>query len=128
MWRERNMKTSALVVAGLVAIVLFAGCSPDGPGAGVPTHPSDTWSVALEWDAPTTDAVGRPLKDLSGYRLYYRETGTAPGSESMVELGSETRAKVEGLSAGDYLFAVTALDTLGNESDLSDPLPVEVGP
>jgi hypothetical protein len=128
MWRECYKETGAPVVAGLLAIAAIAGCSPDGPGAGVPTHPSDTWSVALEWDAPTTDAVGRPLEDLSGYRLYYREAGTAPGSESMVELGSETRATVEGLSAGDYLFAVTALDTLGNESDLSDPLPVEVGP
>ncbi|MBT8461968.1 MAG: fibronectin type III domain-containing protein [Gemmatimonadetes bacterium] len=128
MWRERYKKTGAPVAAGLLAIALIAGCSPDGPGAGVPTHPSDTWSVTLEWDAPTIDAVGRPLEDLSGYRLYYRETGSAPGSEAMVELDSGTRATVEGLPAGDYLFAVTALDNLGNESDLSNPLPVEVGP
>ena len=46
----------------------------------------------------------------------------------MIELGAETGVTVSGLLAGDYLFAVTALDTLGNESDLSDPLPVQVGP
>jgi hypothetical protein len=35
---------------------------------------------------------------------------------------------VTDLEAGSYLFAVTALDIDGNESDFSDPLPVEVGP
>ena len=45
----------------------------------------------------------------------------------MIEVGAATRVTVSGLVSGDYLFAVTALDTLGNESDLSDPLPVEVG-
>jgi hypothetical protein len=35
---------------------------------------------------------------------------------------------VSGLAAGDYLFAVTAVDEDGNESEFSDPLPAEVGP
>jgi hypothetical protein len=46
----------------------------------------------------------------------------------MFEVGTATRATVHGLPAGEYVFAVTALDTPGNESDLSDPLPVQVGP
>jgi len=46
----------------------------------------------------------------------------------MIEIGDTTRVTVDGLAAGDYLFAVTALDVDGNESDFSDPLPVEVGP
>ncbi|MFC1530860.1 fibronectin type III domain-containing protein [Gemmatimonadota bacterium] len=128
MWRERYTKTGALAFGAVVAITFTVGCAPDGPGDGIPTHPGDTYSVTLEWDAPTTDAVGRPLEDLSGYRLYYRETESASGSETVIELGSETRVTVSGLPAGDYLFGVTALDTLGNESDLSDALPVEVGP
>ena len=45
----------------------------------------------------------------------------------MIELGPATRVTVSGLLAGDYLFAVTALDNMDNESDLSDPLSVEVG-
>lgn len=114
-------------LGAILAVAIASGCSPDGPGTGIPTHPSDTYSVTLEWDAPTKDAVGRPLEDLAGYRLYYRETDSDAGSDTMVELGAETRATVAGLPAGEYLFAVTALDTLGNESDLSDPLPVDVG-
>ncbi|MGB5526180.1 MAG: fibronectin type III domain-containing protein [Gemmatimonadota bacterium] len=121
-----NRGLSAL--GGVFVFAFLAGCAPDGPGGGIPTHPGDTYSVTLEWDAPTTDALGRPLQDLSGYRLYYWESEFAAGSETMIELGAETGVTVSGLLAGDYLFAVTALDTLGNESELSDPLPVEVGP
>jgi len=127
MWRRRYTKTNALSLGAVVALGLTAGCAPDGPGNEIPTHPGDTYSVTLEWDAPTTDAVGRPLEDLSGYRLYHRRVDADAGSETMIELGSETRATVSGLPAGDYLFAVTALDTLGNESELSDPLPVQAG-
>ncbi len=127
MWRERYMTACMRAVAATLALALLAGCAPDGPSSRLPTHPGDTHSVTLEWDAPTTDAIGRPLDDLSGYRLYYRDAEATVGSEMMVEVGADTRVTVEGLTAGDYLFAVTALDTLGNESDLSEPLPVEVG-
>jgi hypothetical protein len=127
MWRERYSNTSALALGVVLSLAVAAGCTPDGSNSGVPTHPTDTYSVTLEWDAPTTDAVGRPLEDLSGYRLYYRDTDSGAGSETMIELGAQTRVTVSGLPAGNYLFAVTALDTLGNESDLSDPLPVELG-
>jgi hypothetical protein len=127
MWREPYRKTGMLALGGVLSLALAAGCTPDGSDTGIPTHPTDTYSVTLEWDAPTTDAVGRPLEDLSGYRLYYRESGSAAGSETMIELGAQTRVTVSGLAAGNYLFAVTALDTLGNESDLSDALPLELG-
>ena len=90
MWRERYTKTRALACGAVVAIAVTVGCTPDGPGDGIPTHPGDTYSVTLEWDAPTTDAVGRPLEDLSGYRLYYRETESASGSETVIELAAES--------------------------------------
>ena len=38
-----------------------------------------------------------------------------------------SEALVTGLSAGSWQFAVTAIDTAGNESDLSDIVLVEVG-
>ena len=122
------MKTGVPALSLALALAFVAGCTPDGPGAGIPTHPTDTYSVTLEWDAPTMDAVGRPLDDLSGYRLYYREAESPAGSEMMFEIGAATQATVQGFSAGEYMFAVTALDALGNESDLSDALYVQVGP
>jgi hypothetical protein len=116
-------------MACVLAIVSASSCTPDGPDSGPPTHPTDRHSLTLEWDAPTMDAVGRPLEDLAGYRLYYSsDPPSAALDAEMVEVGDTTRYTVTGLAAGDYLFAVTALDEDGNESDFSDPLPAEVGP
>ena len=129
MWHDRNNRLSQTLAACTLALVSASSCTPDGPEAEPPTHPSDRYSVTLEWDAPSTDAVGRPLEDLAGYRLYYAPGPAAdtPGDE-MVDVGDTTRVTVTDLEAGTYVFAVTALDEDGNESEFSDPLPVEVGP
>ena len=130
MMRGRPGTTRILICAAAIAVVgvLFA-CSPDDPSGGIPTHPSDLFSVTLGWDAPTLDAAGRPLADLAGYRLYYSPTLPPSGADGVrLELGLETRATVPGLPAGHYFFAVTAVDLMGNESDLSAPLEVQVGP
>ncbi|MCL7972701.1 MAG: fibronectin type III domain-containing protein [marine benthic group bacterium] len=119
---------TAVVVAAAIVLSTHA-CSPDAPGGAIPTHPSDGFTVALEWDPPTQDALGRPLADLAGYRLYYSTSLPPMGPEGVIfELGADPRATVDGLPAGVYFFAVTAVDVAGNESDLSSPLEVEVGP
>ncbi len=129
MWHDRNSWLTRLAPGALIPLIAVLGCTPDGPEGGLPTHPSDRYSVTLEWDAPTVDAVGRPLEDLAGYRLYYSPAPPAGGPDSeMIEIGDTTRVTVDGLAAGEFLFAVTALDVDGNESDFSDPLPVKVGP
>lgn len=129
MWHDRNNWLTRLAPGALIPLIAALGCTPDGPEGGIPTHPTDRYSVTLEWDAPTVDAVGRPLEDLAGYRLYYSPDPPADGPDSeMIEIGDTTRVTVDGLAAGDYLFAVTALDVDGNESDFSDSLLVEVGP
>ena len=122
-------------VRGTAAVFLAAAivgsthaCSPDAPGGGIPTHPSDGFAVALEWDPPTQDALGRPLADLAGYRLYHSTSLPMESDGLMLEVGAEPRATVDGLPAGLYYFAVTAVDVAGNESELSSPLEVKVGP
>ena len=128
MLHDRNNRLARVALSAALALLLGSGCTPEGPEGGLPTHPSDTYSVTLEWDPPTTDAVGRPLEDLAAYRLYYSDVDAQPGADAtMVEVGDTTRTTVTEFAAGDYLFAVTALDTDGNESEFSDPLPVEVG-
>ena len=128
MWHDRNNRMSRALMACALALVSTSSCTPDGPESGPPTHPTDRYSVTLEWNAPTTDAVGRPLEDLAGYRLYYSADLPSEADAEMVEVGNVTLYTVIDLEAGDYLFAVTALDDDGNESEFSDPLPVEVGP
>ena len=128
MWHDRNTPVGRTLAAAAFALLTASACAPDAPDSGAPTHPTDRYSVTLEWDAPTVDAVGRPLDDLAGYRLYYSPDAGTQSDAEMVDVGAGTRYTVTGLEAGSYLFAVTALDIDGNESDFSDPLPVEVGP
>jgi hypothetical protein len=129
MWHDRNSRNGRAFLACALAFVPASACAPDGPEGGPPTHPTDRYSLTLEWDAPTLDAVGRPLDDLAGYRLYYSTDPPSAGVDAeMIEIGDTTRYTVTGLAAGGYLFAVTALDEDGNESEFSDPLPAEVGP
>ena len=124
---------TAARIAGAVCVIgalaLPQACSPDAPGGGIPTHPSEGYSVTLAWDAPTLDAMGQPLSDLAGYTLYYSmsEPPSGPEGES-VEVGLEASATLSGLPPGTYFFAVAAVDTAGNESEPSASLEVELGP
>jgi hypothetical protein len=129
MRRQCSTTRAPALLAALGMLGMLAACSPEGPEGGLPTHPSDGYAVTLEWDAPTLDASGQPLMDLAGYRLYYSPAQPPSGPEgARLELGLETRATVSGIPAGRYFFAVTALDSAGNESDLSAPLEVDIGP
>lgn len=120
---------AVLLACAIATLALPQACSPDAPAGGIPTHPSDGYSVTLAWDAPTLDAMGRPLNDLEGYRLYYSTVLPPSGSAgSTVEVGLEARVTVSGLPAGTYYFAVAAVDTAGNVSEPSGALEVEIGP
>ena len=123
--RHRSWRGPLPVV--LLAAVA-AGCVPDTPDGGIPTHPSDRFSVTLAWDPPATDAIGGTLEDLAGFRLYHSLSmpPNGPGG-TLIEVGEATQHTVENLEPGTYYFAVTAIDVAGNESALSDELRVEVG-
>jgi fibronectin type 3 domain-containing protein len=75
--------------------------------------------ASLTWDAVTTNADGTPITDLAGYRVYH---GTSSGSYGMpLDAGPQTMYVVTGLESGKrHYFAVTAYDTSGNESVVSD--------
>lgn len=116
-------------LAGLLlcAVLTATACKPDGPTD--PGPPVETFSVTLEWTAPTEDAQGDPLDDLHGYRIHYRSSSPANGpGATVVEVDDVTRATVDGVPAGQWRFGVTARDVSGNESALSNEVLVEVGP
>lgn len=136
--RDRRVgPTRAATAAGafgttaIAALVMFAACKPGGPtdpGEQQPP-PDQTFSVVLEWNAPTVDAEGDPLDDLAGYRVHYRVSSPANGSgATSVEVGNATQATITGVPAGSWRFGVTARDVSGNESALSNEVQVEVGP
>lgn len=78
--------------------------------------------VDLSWTAPTTRTDGTLLSpsELAGYKVYY---GTSPSRLEVAQelLGiSSTDTTILLPSAGTYYFAVTAYDSNGAESSLSE--------
>src|SRR6266436_5851671 len=81
------------------------------------------------WTAPTTNTDGTALNDLAIYRVYYgTSTSPCPGP-TFFPVASSTSAppsnqtvnfRLTGLTTGStYRVAVTAVDTVGNESACS---------
>lgn len=79
---------------------------------------SSAQAVGLAWDANTE-------ADIAGYRLYY---GVSSGTYTMmIDTESTTSATVSDLAVGStYFFAVTAYNTSGLESPLSNEVSVMV--
>lgn len=103
-----------------------------GGGTSTPqTTPStSTYRVQLNWTAPgtRTDGSPLPLSELSGYRVYYLLEGADPSSDSALSItgGSTTSTTLTLSAAGNYTFAITAVDQNGLESSLSAPVSVPI--
>jgi hypothetical protein len=79
-----------------------------------------TGSATLSWMPPTQNTDGTPLTNLAGYRVYW---GPAVGNyTSSVTLNTAglTSYVVSNLAPGTYYFAVSALNSGGLESALSN--------
>lgn len=116
--------------AGGVSLVIglaLAACAPDGPGDVLSADADGKGSVTVAWTAPTRDSTGTELKDLAGFRLYYGERSPLSRQQATrIDVGTDTTHTVDSLAAGTYYFAVSAVDTAGNESGLSSELEVQV--
>lgn len=82
----------------------------------------ESTTAHLSWNAPTTrdDGSPLPLAELVGYRVY---TGTAPGTlVPLVEINDPitTEYTVTNLTAATYYYAISALNSYGSESVLSE--------
>ena len=109
-WCNATRRALLLLVASAGAL---AAC---GGGESEPAHSTNINTSTLAWD-PVADP------NLGGYRIYY---GTGMGMYLQpygkgVGVGNVTTYAVMGLGRGTrYYFAVTAYDTMGNESDYSN--------
>ena len=119
-------------VTGGSTFTLTTTSAPPPPDAIRPSAPSDlavtplapspggSIQVHAAWVAPTTSVDGTLLSDLAGYRLYYGPNSGAYTASQAV--GNQTTYTLSGLVGGQtYYFAVSALDTSGNESAFSSP-------
>jgi len=115
-----RLSTRTLLSAVLYAVAVFIftfmliSCGSGGGGGGTAT---------LRWDAPTAYENGSPLdpkSDIATYVIYYG-TSTQNYSQAIAvaNSGETTITHKLDLSPGTYYFAVTAIDTLGRESNFS---------
>jgi len=77
---------------------------------------STTRTATLTWTKPTQNEDGSALTDLAGYKVYY---GTSSTLDKHVEIGSGsiTSTSIEGLAPGTWYFAMTSVDSSGEESE-----------
>jgi hypothetical protein len=112
-WRFLSLLFVCLSVAACEYLELF--------------DPDPTTSITLAWDAPTANADGTPLSDLSGFRIYYGNTSPlTPENSTTIDVANGTTHTIPDLDPGTYFFAVSALDLNGNESELSEETSTEI--
>ena len=102
----------------LMAIMLVAGCMGGG----------NSGETTLDWDAPLTRVDGSKLYpgEIQGYRVYYRQPDDVEFRVHTIDEASTTRWQPDSLPSGEYLFAVSTLDTSGLESARSETLRVTI--
>jgi hypothetical protein len=81
-----------------------------------------TGDINLSWIAPATRTNGAvlSLSEIAGYRIYMGSTARNLAPVLDLEDGTLNRYVMRDLDNGTYYFAVTAYDTAGNESRLSN--------
>jgi len=91
-------------------------CEVNGGGSAAPAPapaPAASYSATVTWVPPSLNTDGTALTDVIGYRVSY---GASAGNLDFfvsVPGGTSTSAVIDGLNAGTYYFAVTALNSTG---------------
>jgi len=84
------------------------------PGA---EPPAETAAATLIWEGPAMNEDGTQLEDLAGFNVYQK---SEDGEFVWVASALEPQVTFEDMPPGVHTYAVSAYDTSGNESYLSD--------
>jgi len=79
-----------------------------------------TGNATVTWTPPTANTDGSALTNLAGYRVAYGRSATALDQTASVDGVGVTTYTVNNLSAGQWYFAVFAVNSGGIESDVSN--------
>lgn len=83
--------------------------------------PQTSGIATLSWAAPIENTDSSELTDLAGYKVYYGESADSLDETILIEDPATTAWVLESLNANTtYYFAVTAVNSLGVESDFSE--------
>jgi hypothetical protein len=79
-------------------------------GSGVPGN------VMLTWTAPTLNADGTTITELTGYKIHYGTDSTNLSRSVTISSATTTAAEITGLTTGlTYYFAISSITTSGGE-------------
>jgi len=102
----------ARVNAAALAALANGPAAPQNVKVEASTLSTDT---QLEWSANTEP-------DLAGYEIVYRDT-TEPFWSQVIKVGNVTSFTVKNITKDNFLFGVRAVDTDGNRSVVTFPVP-----
>jgi len=103
-----------LPIIVLVGFVLYPSIfSPDG-------------AAALSWTAPSEDEKSEPLTDLAGYKIHCWAAARQYSTTIHVDDPATTSLVIEKLPHGSYNCAISAVNSSGRESALSNVIAMAV--
>jgi hypothetical protein len=84
-------------------------------------------SAELSWTAPTENADGTALTDLAGFRVYWGQAADELSFSASIDNPSVSMYLIGNLTPALWFFAVTAIDSTGQESVLSEVVSAQIG-
>ena len=77
-------------------------------------------SATLTWNPPTQRIDNTALTDLAGYEIHYGQSSRSYSNRIVVNNSGLTTYVVDNLSSGTWFFAITAFDSSGQNSGVSN--------
>jgi hypothetical protein len=77
-------------------------------------------TAVVNWTAPTTNTDGSPYDNPAGFKISYGQSSTDLDQTVDVNNATLTSYTVTNLTSGQWYFAVSAVNTLGGESAISN--------
>lgn len=77
-------------------------------------------TVTVSWTTPTQNTDNSELTDLAGFKVYYGESENDLSTVVSIDNASTKSVEISDLTPSNYYFAVTAVNSIGVESSLSN--------
>ncbi len=124
-WSGSRSTSGSETIANIESDMSFRlECS--GPGGNASTTIGVTVRAAqLSWEPPAQNVDGSPLDDLDGYRIYWGTSPRAYDQSVSIDDPQQTSRTIS-LNPGTYYFAMTAVNSDGEESAYSNEVSKEI--
>ncbi|MCP5326248.1 MAG: fibronectin type III domain-containing protein [Oceanospirillaceae bacterium] len=110
-----------------VAVLLIAGCSaPIHEPKSLVVTPK--YAVSVSWETVNQNTDNETITDVAGYIVRWGQRSGSYDNAQFVPGSTISSAELQGLTAGQYYFVVTAVTESGVESEPSQEMGIDVGP